>query len=209
LIFDLSYISSWEGAGVDRMDTSETQERKSGGLWLTIFVVLVVAIPIILITLKEKDSGPRFKMPLQEGKPAPDFTFPDLDGRQVSLSDFTGKVVLVNIWATWCPPCRDEMPSMQKLYERFKGEHFEILAVSIDADGREAVAPFMQQMNLTFPALLDPEEKIRSLYAITGVPESFIIDRNGILARRVIGPLDWTTPKVFNFFKNLLQEPGS
>ncbi|UCB51321.1 MAG: TlpA family protein disulfide reductase [Deltaproteobacteria bacterium] len=170
---------------------------------------MVVAIPIILITLKEKDSGSRFKIPLQEGNPAPDFTFPDLDGRQVSLSDFRGKVVLVNIWATWCPPCRDEMPSMQKLYERFKGEHFEILAVSIDADGREAVAPFMQQMNLTFPALLDPEGKIRSLYAITGVPESFIIDKNGILVQRVIGPLDWATPKLFNFFKNLLQKPGS
>ncbi len=209
MVWDLSYISSWEGAGVDRVDKGQTQESKSGRLWLTIFVVLVVAIPIILITLKEKDSGSRFKIPLQEGNPAPDFTFPDLDGRQVSLSDFRGKVVLVNIWATWCPPCRDEMPSMQKLYERFKGEHFEILAVSIDADGREAVAPFMQQMNLTFPALLDPEGKIRSLYAITGVPESFIIDKNGILVQRVIGPLDWATPKLFNFFKNLLQKPGS
>jgi peroxiredoxin len=101
------------------------------------------------------------------------------------------------------------MPSMQKLYERFKGEQFEILAVSIDADGREAVAPFMQKMNLTFPALLDPKEKIRSLYRITGVPESFIIDRNGILIQRVIGPLDWATPKVFSFFENLLQKLGS
>ena len=194
---------------MDKVDKGQTQARKSGRMLSTIFLVLLVAIPIIFITLKEKDSGSRFKMPLQEGKPAPDFTFSDLDGRQVSLSDFRGKVVLVNIWATWCPPCRDEMPSMQKLYERFKGEHFEILAVSIDADGREAVAPFMQQMNLTFPALLDPEEKIRSLYAITGVPESFIIDRNGILVQKVIGPRDWAAPKVFSFFENLLRKPSS
>lgn len=190
-------------------DTAETRERRSGRLFLTIFLVLVVAIPIILISLKEKGSHSRFTRPLQVGKPAPDFTFPDLDGRKVSLSEFIGKVVLVNIWATWCPPCRDEMPSMQRLYERFSGEHFEILAVSIDADGREAVAPFMQKMNLTFPALLDPKERIRSLYKITGVPESFIIDRKGTLVQRVVGPLDWATPKVFGLFQELIQRPGS
>jgi peroxiredoxin len=180
----------------------EVKPAKNGRQLLTIFLILLVAVPLILLLLKEKDT--KFVTPLQLGQPAPDFTFPDLDGKEVSLSDFRGKVVLVNIWATWCPPCRDEMPSMQKLYERFNGEQFEILAVSIDADGREAVAPFMEQMNLTFPALLDPDEKIRGLYAITGVPESFIIDRNGILVDRVIGPLDWASQKVFRFFQDLI-----
>jgi peroxiredoxin len=193
---------------LDRENTGQTQERKSGRQLLTISLVLLVAIPIILISLKERGARSRFIRPLQEGRPAPDFTFPDLDARKVRLSDFRGKVVLVNIWATWCPPCRDEMPSMQKLYERFKGEHFEILAVSIDADGREAVAPFMQQMNLTFPALLDPKEKIRSLYGITGVPESFIVDRDGILVNKVIGPMDWSSPQVFDFFQELIQKTG-
>ena len=184
------------------MVVGEVKPRKGGRLLSTIFLILVVALPIILISLKEKPL--KIVRPLQEGRPAPDFTFPDLVGRKISLSDLRGKVVLVNIWATWCPPCRDEMPSMQKLYDRFKGEHFEILAVSIDADGREAVAPFMRKMNLTFPALLDPKEKIRGLYRITGVPESFIIDRNGILVQRIIGPLDWATPKVFRFFQELI-----
>ena len=194
---------------MDRVDTGQTRERKSGRLLLTILLVLVVAIPIILISLKERGARSRFTRPLQEGRPAPDFTFPDLDGRRVSLSDFRGKVVFVNIWATWCPPCRDEMPSMQTLYERFKGEHFEILAVSIDADGRKAVVPFMQQMNLTFPALLDPKEQIRSLYRITGVPETFIVDREGVLVNKVIGPMDWSSPQVFGFFQELIQRPGS
>ena len=193
---------------MDTVDKGQTRERKSGRQLLTISLVLLVAIPLILISLKERGARSRFIRPLQEGRPAPDFTFPDLDGRKVSLSDFRGKVVLVNIWATWCPPCRDEMPSMQKLYERFKGEHFEILAVSIDADGREAVAPFMQQMNLTFPVLLDPKEKIRSLYGITGVPESFIVDRDGILVNKVIGPMDWSSPRVFDFFQELIQTPS-
>ncbi|MBT8406378.1 MAG: TlpA family protein disulfide reductase, partial [Deltaproteobacteria bacterium] len=101
------------------------------------------------------------------------------------------------------------MPSMQKLYERFKGEDFEILAVSIDSTGREAVGPFMRKMNLTFPALLDPGENIRPLYGITGVPESFIIDKEGILVEKIIGPMDWTTQEVFSFFQDLIKKPRS
>ena len=86
-----------------RVDLGETQPRKSGRLLLTVFVVLIVAIPIIVLSVKEKDST---SIPIQEGHRAPDFTFPDLNGNEVTLSDFRGKVVLVNIWATWCPPCR-------------------------------------------------------------------------------------------------------
>ena len=98
---------------------------------------------------------------------------------------------------------------MQKLYERFKGENFEILAVSIDSTGREAVAPFMRKMNLTFPALLDPKGDIRPLYGITGVPESFIIGKEGIVIEKIIGPIDWATPKAFPFFQNLINKPRS
>ena len=98
---------------------------------------------------------------------------------------------------------------MQKLYERFKGESFEILAVSIDSTGREAVAPFMRTMNLAFPALLDSKEDIRTLYGITGVPESFIIDKEGIVVEKIIGPIDWATPKAFQFFQDLINKPKS
>ena len=98
---------------------------------------------------------------------------------------------------------------MQKLYERFKGENFEILAVSIDSTGREAVGPFMRTMNLTFPALLDPRETIGPLYGAIGVPESFIIDKEGILIKKIIGPIDWATPKVFLFFQDLIKKARS
>lgn len=98
---------------------------------------------------------------------------------------------------------------MQKLYERFKGEDFEILALSIDSTGREAVGPFMQTMNLTFPALLDSKAEIGTLYGITGVPESFIIDKKGIVVKKIIGPIDWATPEVFHFFQDLVNKPGS
>jgi peroxiredoxin len=191
------------------VNTQETQPRKNTQLLLTILFVFIACVFLIVFLRKERDSTLKTAEPIQPGLEMPNFTFPDINGKEVSLSDHRGKVVLVNVWATWCPPCRQEMPSMQSLYEKFKGENFEILAVSIDSEGREAVAPFMRKMNLTFPALLDPGESIRSLYGITGVPESFIIDKQGILVEKIIGPINWATPEVFFFFKDLIQKPGS
>ncbi len=166
---------------------------------------------IILILLKLNESGIIFsgQAKLEVGSPAPDFTFPGLDRKMVSLSDHRRKVVLVNIWATWCPPCIEEMPSMEKLYNELSGENFEILAVSIDALGIKAVAPFMKAYNLTFPALIDREGTIQNLYKTTGVPESFIIDREGILIKKIIGPLDWASPEALSYFQNLLKKPLS
>ncbi len=141
------------------------------------------------------------------GDPAPIFTFPGLDGKMVSLTDYKGKVVFLNIWATWCPPCREEMPSMEKLYQQLKGEDFEILAVSVDTSGAEAVGPFMKEYGLSFPALLDPGGTIQNLYGTTGLPESFILGKEGLIEKIVIGPTDWSTPEVVLFFRNLLQRP--
>ena len=186
------------------MNTGESQAKKNTQLLLTILFVIIACVFLIVFLREKKDSSLKTAVPIQPGLKVPDFTFPDINGKVVTLSNHRGKVVLVNVWATWCPPCRREMPSMQRLYEKFKGKNFEILAVSIDSEEREAVAPFMRKMNLTFPALLDPGETIRSLYGITGVPESFIIDKQGILVKKIIGPINWATPEVFQFIQDLL-----
>jgi peroxiredoxin len=191
------------------VNAGEAQPRRNFQLVMTILLVLIASVVLIIFLRDERDSTLETTSPIQPGVEAPDFTFSDLNGVEVSLAAYRGKVVLVNIWATWCPPCRQEMPSMQRLYEKFKGENFEILAVSIDSEGREAVAPFMRKMNLTFPALLDPGETIRPLYGITGVPESFIIDKKGIVVEKIIGPANWATPEVFLFFKDLIHQPSS
>jgi cytochrome c biogenesis protein CcmG/thiol:disulfide interchange protein DsbE len=191
------------------VNASETRPGPSLRLSLTILFVVVASVLVILLLRNGRDSTIPTTKQIQVGFSAPNFIFPDLKGQQISLSDQRGKVVLVNIWATWCPPCKQEMPSMQKLYEKFKGENFEILAVSIDSTGRDAVAPFTRTMNLTFPVLLDPKEDIGSLYGITGVPESFIIDKEGIVVEKIIGPIDWATPKVFQFFQDLINKPNS
>jgi len=146
---------------------------------------------------------------VRPGLPAPNFTLSGLDGEVVNLTDYKGKVVFLNIWATWCPPCREEMPSMQKLYNELKGEDFEILAVSIDTLGAKAVAPFMNKFNLTFPALLDTKGSIQGIYGTTGIPESYIIDREGIVVEKVIGAKDWSSPEVIDMMQNLIQKPLS
>jgi peroxiredoxin len=179
-------------------------ETKKFDYRAVILVFLGVAALVIVFALKQNNPYLKFS-PLRVGQPAPDFTLPGLDGKMVSLSDYRGHVVLVNVWATWCPPCVDEMPSMEKLYRALKGTNFEILAVSIDALGKEAVAPFVKKYNLSFPALMDQDGTIKTLFQTTGVPESFIINQEGIFIEKVIGPKDWATPQVVGFFRNLLQ----
>ena len=191
------------------MNTSETKKRKNTQLLLTILIVFVACVLLIVFLRKERGSIIKTAKMIQRGSKVPNFTFPNINGKEVSLADQRGKVVLVNVWATWCPPCRREMPSMQRLYEKFKGKNFDILAVSIDSESREAVEPFMRKMNLTFPALLDPGETIRPLYGITGVPESFIIDQQGILVEKIIGPINWATPEVFRFIQDLILKAKS
>jgi peroxiredoxin len=127
----------------------------------------------------------------------------------VQLSALRGKVVFINVWATWCPPCIEEMPTMQRLYEQLHSRGLEVLAISIDALGAQVVAPFMQQYQLTFPALLDPRDRITHLYHISGVPESFIVDKRGLLVEKVIGPRDWSHPQMITLFERLLAIPAT
>ena len=183
-------------------------ERKKANYPAAILVLLAVSGLLILFSLKQNNSYLGFS-PLETGLPAPNFMFPGLDGKMVSLSDHRGHVVLVNVWATWCPPCVDEMPSMERLYKELKGENFEILAVSIDSLGTKAVAPFMKKYNLSFPALMDPGGTIKTLYQTTGVPESFIVNQDGILINKIIGPRDWAAPEIIGFFRDLLQKPST
>jgi cytochrome c biogenesis protein CcmG/thiol:disulfide interchange protein DsbE len=175
-----------------------------------IFFVFIIIIVAVVILLQQKDLFFNLTIsrpPVRPGLPAPNFTFPGLDGKKMSLTDLKGKVVFLNVWATWCPPCREEMPSMENLYQELKGKDFEILAISIDASGAKVVTPFMKEFKLSFPALLDPENTVQNLYGTTGVPESFIINKEGIIEKIVIGPMDWASPAVVLFFRNLIQRP--
>jgi peroxiredoxin len=131
--------------------------------------------------------------PLAVGKPAPDFSLADLNDKPYRLSDFRGKVVFLNFWATWCKPCREEMPSMEILNKNFEKDGLVVLAVSIDrVTTSKDIPPFVKGLNLTFPVLIDSWGRTDKPYKRMGVPETFIIDQQGIIQEIIIGPRDWT-----------------
>lgn len=139
------------------------------------------------------------------GKVAPDFTLMNMAGQQVSLSQYRGKVVILNFWATWCPPCREEMPSMEALYKKYQDQGFVMLAVNVDETGAAAVRKFLQKNPYSFPILLDSDNVAQNTYGVFRFPESFIIDRNGVIVDKVIGGRDWTAAgasKLLNFLLN-------
>lgn len=131
--------------------------------------------------------------PLTVGKVAPDFELPDLAEQEVRLSDYRGKVVFLNFWATWCKPCKEEMPSMEVLYRQFKDNGLVVLAVSIDrVTTKDDIPPFVKSMDLSFPVLVDSWGQTDKRYKLMGVPETYIIDQEGVLREKIIGPRDWT-----------------
>jgi peroxiredoxin len=172
---------------------------------ITIFV-LVRAFAPLSASQPEASAGPKDSVPpVAAGERAPDFTLPSLGGQEVSMAQLRGKVVILNVWATWCEPCRAEMPSMETLYEDFKSnKNFVLLAVSQDERGREAVAPFIKKNGYHFTVLLDPKNIVSSAYGASGVPETFVIARDGRIVAHHLGAFDWSRPDVREALKELL-----
>jgi len=139
------------------------------------------------------------------GMRAPSLTLPTLKGSAIDVDSLRGKVVLVNFWATWCGPCLMEMPSMQRLYDAFAAEDFEILAISSDFEGARVVGPYVRQLQLTFPILLDPRFEANNTFKITGIPTTVIIDRDGLITHKFFGSRDWDTPDSHTLIRQLLR----
>ncbi|BCA81025.1 TlpA disulfide reductase family protein [Desulfuromonas sp. AOP6] len=135
---------------------------------------------------------------------APDFSLTDMQGESVSLSEYRGKVVFLNFWASWCPPCKEEMPSMESLYQGLKEGDFVMLAVNVEENGKEAVAQFLKEVPVNFPILLDSTQAVANLYKVRGLPHTFIIDREGNMVDSVTGALDWNAPEVVRYISSLM-----
>ena len=123
----------------------------------------------------------------------PDFSLPALDGKKLRLRDFSGKIVLLNFWASWCLPCREEMPSMERLYREFKNRGFVVVAVNVKDKRRDALA-FVNELKLSYPVLLDPEGEVGLLYGAWGLPTTYLIGRKGEGLARIWGPANWYSP---------------
>ncbi len=122
----------------------------------------------------------------QVGSPAPDFQLRNLDGQAVSLSDFQGKPILINFWATWCPPCREEMPYLQQAYEEWTGKGLILLAIDI-AESPATVRDFLQANKLSLPVLLDTNKDVSQKYGIVAIPTTFFVDKDSIIREKVVG----------------------
>ncbi|HEV2146789.1 MAG TPA: TlpA disulfide reductase family protein [Longimicrobiaceae bacterium] len=184
--------------------------RRKDRQWWIVGGVLLLLAGLIAAGWTVRD---RF-LPVEVGTGAPAFTARDMEGRPVSLRDLRGEVVLLNIWATWCAPCREEMPSMQRLHERLGDKGLRIVAVSIDGataaeraagDPRKLVADFAREMGLDFTLWMDPSGEIQRAYRTTGVPESFLIDRDGTIVKKVLGATEWDSEANVELIQRLLE----
>ncbi len=173
--------------------------------WIAAAVVVAILGAGLALGLKLKPEI----FPVQVGSVAPDFTATDVGtGRPVTLADYKGQVVLLNVWATWCEPCKVEMPSLEQLEKDVGSSGLKIVAVSVDKGGPEAGRLFARTMGLTFRILQDPSGTIQTTYQTTGVPESFIINRAGRIERKVIGATDWTSAVTEGLVRRLLAQQG-
>ena len=139
--------------------------------------------------------------PPHVGAAAKDFSVQDSD-HQISLNQFRGQVVVVNFWATWCPPCNQELPSIMDMQNRMRSHGVVVLGVSIDVDG-DAYHRFLKERSVNFVTVRDPEQKVANMYGTSMWPESYIIDRQGVLRRKIVGPINWDSPEVMQFLSKL------
>lgn len=171
------------------------------------YVAWLLAVTMLLgpaaCSKKSSESGP--VTAAKEKSTAPDITVTSLDGKSLKLSDLRGKVVLLNFWATWCPPCREEIPSLMKLNGIMTGKPFQMVAVSIDEGGVPAIQAFFKSSGYTLPTYTDPDSLAAKAYGITGVPETFLVDKNGVIVKKIVGGMAWDSPDAVGFIEGLMK----
>lgn len=145
-------------------------------------------------------------IPVKHIKKAPDFTVEDIYGKEVKLYSFKGKVILLIFWATWCGPCKKEMPSMEALYQQLKHQDFILLGISVDYEKKETVKEFIEKNGFSFPILLDPKLRVYYLYEIGVIPTAILIDKQGGIIGKAVGPKDWTAPEVVSLINLLIKQ---
>ena len=176
--------------------------------WVFIFFSLVFLLVDSSFSANQTAADGHFMKELgiiefEEKIEAPDFRLKDLNGHEVTLKDHRGKIVFLNFWATWCPPCREEMPSMEKLYSEFRDKDFIMLAIDL-RENAEKVKRFKEKLKVNFPILLDIDGRVGLDYAIRAIPSTYLVDREGYIIGGALGPRDWASQEAFQLFNHLL-----
>jgi thiol-disulfide isomerase/thioredoxin len=177
-------------------------------VWKFIAGILLIGMFLGLRQLVSTPKNPAMSLiPLHLRKPFPiDFSLPDLQGKSIRLTSLHGKVILLNFWATWCYPCRTELPSMNAVFKHYQSESFLVLAVASDSQGKEIVSPFVNLFGLTFPILLDPQDIVGRRLQIPGIPTSYVLDKQGRTAGTEVGARNWNSPLMHRLIDRLLAE---
>jgi|Deesub1362A_J573_1020465.scaffolds.fasta_scaffold00230_42 peroxiredoxin len=157
-------------------------------------IILIVLLALALIAIVFLPSERSYMTVAAVGKPAPDFELRDSTGRLWRLSDLRGKVVFINFWATWCTTCKAEMPYKERLYKKMQGRPFQMLGI-LFRDNPHNLVQYFKEHKVSPPTLISPDNKVARLYGITGVPETFIVDKNGIIREKIVGPREWDSPE--------------
>ena len=176
----------------------------------TLAVLCLLALPVFPRLAAAAPEGPDPFKALELIRPsrvqaAKEFTVPTPDRKSLRLSDSRGKVALLNFWATWCPPCLEEMPAMERLYQRYKEKGLVVVALSVDAEGAPVVTQFVKEHKLSFPVGLDPKMAVAERYGVRALPSTFLVDRNGNLAALAIGPREWDGKSAHELIELLLK----
>jgi len=172
----------------------------------TLLLCSLMAFLLFFVAGCENIGGLGKAKRMEIGKPAPDFVLQDASGKTWKLSSLKGKVVFVNFWATWCKPCRDEMPSMAALNKAMADKPFQMLSIVFN-DDLDMAKSFAQRLGAMFPVLGNPDQELTQAYMITGVPETFLVDADGILRHKFIGPYDWNSREMRDIILKLFNTP--
>lgn len=171
--------------------------------WIAVGAIIAVLAGALVVGMA---LSPELR-PVRPGSKAPAFEAINVaTGETVSSSDYEGEVVMLNLWATWCPPCEKEMPSMQRLYEQLGPSGLKVVAISVDQLGSDEVLAWARERGLTFDVLHDRSGRVDRVYQTTGLPETFVIDRNGVIVRKEISAREWDSPSHIEFFQRLLEQ---
>lgn len=180
------------------------KRRLSTTILLSIAIIFFLSF-CLPVSGKGSDLYSRLGVQLiRDKRKVPDFSLECLKGEKVQLKNLQGKVIFLNFWATWCGPCKEEMPSMEALHQRFKDREFVFLTISVDYGGAKTAKKFIEKRRYTFPVLLDPASKTLQPFEISRIPTTIFIDRNGRMIGRVIGPRDWCSPEVLALLDQML-----
>ena len=172
---------------------------------LILVIILALGLGIFFLDMA-REGNKKEKVIVAEGRPAPVFEVAATsDGAMLSSSQLRGRVVFLNFWASWCDPCKNEMPSIQAVYDKTRTDDRFVMITVLYEDKSSDALSYMQRMGYNFPVYVDQKKMYRS-FGVTGVPETYVIDKKGILRKKVIGPLEWNEPAEMDFISSLLNE---